>query len=369
MIKHNSDGNRKFKLLVLNLLLQIILYSNSSLAIVNYDSTNFLYTKAVNTVEINDLAKNNLKGSVKSVELYNSKDQLISQMNFNESGHYDFIKFEDKNTMSDELFERLEQTCFPKKILEDFNVVHPFGYGIKFCENYPISFYTNTINYEYNNNKLINIIFDINTRGSGKISFKYNDDNTLNTADLYASDFGQPEHLVSKLKYKWSNKKLIQKTVYRVDGSATNDYRITYDGNKIYVVNILGDNSTHYINLNFQNNIIEENKVESDVSQNKFSITNYYDYENNLLTKIIKNSTPIDNHSFYNSSKSKDILFNYIFKRDKYGNITQIKNQFYNDKEWEYKYDSYGNWIERTEYLVHDLKIEKAKFKRIITYY
>jgi len=59
-----------------------------------------------------------------------------------------------------------------------------------------------------------------------------------------------------------------------------------------------------------------------------------------------------------------------IIKRDSYGQVLSVSGEKY---EYEYKYDSTGNWIELVEYSVikNDIEIRQKEriIKRTITYY
>lgn len=324
-----------------------------------FPSSNYLAELKQNYEKIianNSLKREGLKGNVKTIKMIEEEGGIIRD--YNELGNIITTTYFQNNHYS-----------YIYDILEDTKLfVPPFNYEDE------LHFHRGKteLTYNYDNYGKLNSISDI--------IFKYDDEGKL-IEKLWGDDI--------VIKYKWQNNKLIAKNIYKANGDIYYYYTIDYIENKKIIKEYEGHHrynepdKIYSLEYNDSGKLIFYKLVNSVNYSNAWGFdewhdnTKYYEYKNDLLISITtdkKMATPIlaNNYKKYVTSKQ---LFHY----DSHNNILYIetdsygRNNYRHDIEWKYEYDSYGNWIKRTEYDVKigDIKIttKKREINREITYY
>lgn len=353
-----------------------------------------------------DLRKIGLIGSVKSVE---TKGYLEGDTNFyfdrtdtyNEIGN--IIEIKATGTLEDyeDGVNEFESICKDdKRVLITGNIGGEIKegsqsllnyFGVGFIGAYHTLNY-GFINFEYDQNKLIQVKSDKNNQ---IWKFTYDENNKAVTKDIFLGN-----NLQYKIKYTWNDEKLTSKKIYKGDGSRYAFFDYSYYPSKIVVyAQAYVDNAIQPIFSGKSYNNIIRTIYDFDNSNNLINATyghksyeGQFDYEIDTEEKYTYSRgylTSCFQRHFGNSRQRGVISTNIEFNRDLHGMITSTKtcrllldDTVLNSKEktecktsgveWEYKYDSNGNWIERTKYEVNhndiDIRTKKEVVKRIIVY-
>jgi hypothetical protein len=318
-----------------------------------FPSSNYLTELKQNYEKIianNSLKREGLKGNVKTIKMIEEEGGIIR--NYNELG----------NILTTSYFKN-NHYSYIYDILEDTKLfVPPFNYEDE------IHFHSGKTEliYNYDNYGKLNSISDI--------IFKYNDEGKL-IEKLWGDIV---------IKYKWQNNKLIAKNIYKANGDIYYYYTIDYIENKKIIKEYEGHHrynepdKIYTLEYDDSGKLIFHKLVSYANYSNAWGFdehrdfSEYYEYSNtNLLISKTK--------EHWDNSYPKYVTSKQRFHYDSHNNILYIetdaflRNNYRHDIEWKYEYDSYGNWIKRTEYDVKigDIKIttKKREINREITYY
>lgn len=173
--------------------------------------------------------------------------------------------------------------------------------------------------------------------------FKFNEKGNIEEENL----FNESEYLTKKYKYLYNNdEKISSISEYNSDGKLIGKSMFEYsnNGEKKTVQHLNQNDEIKY----FQKIVLDKNgnKIKSSIydSAGKLIVVNKDEYENN---NRIKSKT-------YNENGALDYFWTY--QHDDFGN--EIIEKSYNNKdiledkiEYQYEYDSYNNWINKTKFL------------------
>lgn len=230
--------------------------------------------------------------------------------------------------------------------------------------------------------------FHENKKVSNNVDYEYSNGKLLQIVERVYSKYGK---LDSKIKYDYNeNGNLVEETAYEPSGSILAVKKYKFEGGYLVEENcVLEDGSLHYKSMytnNSNGNCLKEIVYGSDGSE---SATAEYEYDSksNIIKNISKRSDAFGlsvehvNTFEYNSKNQltfeKDSRMggnwstSYSYDYDSNGNVVKLEIYGGNKKltdtwTYDYKYDSYGNWTERTEL---ENSIAKFKLKRIIEYH
>jgi hypothetical protein len=332
-----------------------------------------------NIMQNNDLKKAGLKGPVRSVKTY-----------YKDSRHGDsqmLVKYNDLgNLISHEgsLTDEIEGFLYDltRQEIQDESRVH-FVYGYISLDVTMERAYSggDITNFEYNNRGQL-----VRATGSYIFDFFYDADGNLVKKDIKSAGRAwERDVLLYRILYKWDNGRLLYKHVYTADGQKYRYYDIEYDQSNTGYLQTINES---YSNWNYRITVSynEKNQIEKKVDEARYDdyykvwfehkIRNY-SYENGHLISIstIDKSLEKQYNSFTGEFKVVPNRYRGDYtvriERNSYGDVTSTSG--IKGKEWDYKYDYYGNWIEKTEYSVvkGDITIRNPQkvVCRNITYY
>lgn len=379
------------------------LNNTSDLSITN-NKSEFANSKNIKVNGKNDLVKEGLKGSVKSIEttIYNSKTNkniFTSKRFFTEFGKISSIS---SNSDFSDKIEDFEMNYYPEEFNDELLVVLPF------CRTKNSIHVGNKKEYGFGGS--MNLKFEYDHEGKlisvWNIKFIYdNNGNLIEKKFINQTQSGYSPTIdgwaINNIKYKWQDGKLMSKYAYNDKGKMYSEfYDIKYEKNQ-QIIRVFKENdkTEYFYRIEFDNNgkIISKSK---EVVYNNYSAfepkkrklsTRKFKYNGNYLINVTCEDYEYDN-SYYLSSKMIKMNMNpnegiitktkrseFKIIRDNHGNILYIdadnygRNQFSHDTEWSYEYDEYGNWIRRIEYEIpsgnNKNKIKMYDIDRKIFYY
>ena len=375
--------------------------------------------------ENSDMRKQGLKGAVKSIIIvrYQNKgrDDAVKlvednessfQRDYNELGNlvsesgsydsrYDDIVYPSKDS-------RLIEIAFVDELEHSKKIIYAGRAGSAVGE---IVFNTIIpIKHEYNENGRISVITGEYNEKNQKIEYQYDPDGKLLSIDKYQSvyDFriNNPAiKLRAKTKYVYDKEgRLIEENRYNEEGDCVLKNRIKYFGNNQVIEQSTIEKREQRITLSYTNDkLLTKKIIESPFTEVRssngavekfpthFEEYNYL-YSNRNLSQIYyfqKNNIYNSQFNCYNWDAGENISIK--INRDLNGEISsyvpmlndnhqkktvverESENMQKKSSEWQYKYDLFGNWVEREEYVVfrNDIVVKKivGKTKRIINYY
>ena len=222
--------------------------------------------------------------------------------------------------------------------------------------------------YEFNSDGLIVKFSMINSDGllkdlSFSVRYKYDANGLL----LETENFGYDGTLSSKTLYNYKDDLLIEKNTYD-----DFNYKLKQE---IFDYNANGLLSNQYL---YRNSSLKEKYTYSYRNGSLF-LKQKYDAENSLRYvsryedgKEVVRESPAGKNMYihYNENDLPSFIENGKLYMDSFNMSSDDIIEFvgFSDASYEYKYDSYGNWIEKVE-LVGEGKIPMRLEQRIITYY
>lgn len=357
------------------------------------------FSQQNNTFSTNAIRKAGLKGNVKSVESFSDDDKLISRVIYNASGYIEQIEID--NVITDDKIENFEDYYFPIRMVEEPDIVFPFGKPksvfcltprivnetfsglLQYEGNYP-----SKVNYSYDETGKISSIvcsygYSNHSYEQVKIIFNYGNNGMLDSKNIYGIKNNHyfynkdlTEELIGKIKYSWVQGKLSKEFIYDKKGQLILNFKISNIGS-IQSIEVFSDryNGIFKITSDKIGNITKVNYDPIDrlsyIPQlDECCYQKDYTFRNGNIIAINTTFQKKDTWRVFVTHTN-----NFKILRDKSGNILRIDEGLSNkfNREWTYKYDENDNWIERTEYEVHnnDIKVikELAIIKRNISYY
>lgn len=222
--------------------------------------------------------------------------------------------------------------------------------------------------YEFNADGLV-VKFSIVNSGEllSKLSFtvhyKYDENGVL----LETENFGYDGTFSSKTLYKYNGNLLIETNTYDDFNYKIKQETFEYDSNGLLLNQYLYRNSSlkEYSEYSYKNGELFLKK-NFDAKYNSIRFVSRYEDGK----EVLRESSAGNMYIYYNENNLPSYIKNGKSYMDSFAmsseNIIEIVG--FSDASYEYKYDSYGNWIEKVE-LVGEGKIPSRLEQRIITYY
>jgi len=332
-----------------------------------------LYKKRM---ENNDLMKAELKGPVKSISATkysnNSGTEEMYLKQFNEFGKLISIN---PGGISEDVFKDVFWKTYPGFFDNEGCLLFAGGMVVSEVDMMRRSSGTGLINFEYNSNGQLTYASD----GINKWEFFYDADGNLITKDISSREGSYENYYLNyRFKYAWENGKLKYKHVFTPDGNKLSYYDVENIGNKQTIIYSEGGNnvgSKHKITVDYNNENLIIGKVDEELNHeytgdywiSKTEST--YSYINGKLINIQERKALNKSRVSMAYNDSGISTWSVTFTRDSFGQITSLGK----GTEWAYKYDSNGNWVERTQYSIksNDIVIRTVAevVKRTISYY
>lgn len=198
---------------------------------------------------------------------------------------------------------------------------------------------------------------------SFSVRYKYDENDAL----LETENFGYDGTFSSKTLYNYNGELLIEANTYDEFNSKIKHETFEYDSNGLLSTHNLyrGSSLKEYYKYHYKNGaLFLKEKYNGDYNTLRF--VSRYEKEK----EVLRESPSGDMYIYYNENGLPSYIKNGKSYMDSFNMSSEDIIEFAgsSDASYEYKYDSYGNWIEKVE-LVGDGKIPTRLEQRTITYY